>query len=156
MKTITSTNPLETFGINILTGESCAFGMRLLCDLNEDGQALMRTFLGLPFDARFSSNWNSMVNGKPAVGSTMIARETIPALIRFALWREGFDYIYGYEGSWDCTGITNADIEANPYIKDWFDPNNLAKGARLWRNPSNPAQPSIGTRNIHGFTGRTE
>ena len=48
MKHVHCWNDLRQFGINILTGEACALGMRVLCDLDEQGVRLMREVFGLP------------------------------------------------------------------------------------------------------------
>jgi hypothetical protein len=41
----TYTGNLDDLGINILTGEACGLSMRLLCDVNKDGQELITSFL---------------------------------------------------------------------------------------------------------------
>ena len=39
---------LDRYGINALTGESCAYSMRMLCDLNERGVKTMGAYFGIP------------------------------------------------------------------------------------------------------------
>ncbi len=41
MKYIHDWNDLRAYGINYLTGEACAVGKRLLCDVNERGRAVV-------------------------------------------------------------------------------------------------------------------
>ena len=55
---------LERFGIKSLTGEACGIGIRMLCDLTEDGKKLVESFLRVECNAH---NWNS-----GAVASVML------------------------------------------------------------------------------------
>ena len=51
---------LEQFGIDLLTGEACGLGTRILCDLHTPGaEMLVRECLGLPCDVKFAEPWNS-------------------------------------------------------------------------------------------------
>jgi hypothetical protein len=105
-KHITDLHHLEQYGINLLTGESDAYCMRLLCDLNEDGVALVRTYFGMPkhveVKSQFNENWNSQVNGKPAIASILLAHEILWEIAKFALLHvDGYDYVvknYGLTG----------------------------------------------------------
>lgn len=74
-------------GINILTGEACRLGQRLLCDLNEDGVELVERYLGCKVKAE--SNQNSMVGEKPAVASVFLGRETLREMGVFGLMLKG-------------------------------------------------------------------
>ncbi len=74
MKYINDWNDLRAYGINYLTGEACAVGKRLLCDVNERGRRLFCSIFGLPPDTAFAENWNSTVNGESAVGSVFLPR----------------------------------------------------------------------------------
>ena len=47
MKTIRNLSDLRPFGIDLLTGESCALSRRLLCDVTEEGKSLILKALGL-------------------------------------------------------------------------------------------------------------
>ncbi|OAM91627.1 hypothetical protein AW736_02175 [Termitidicoccus mucosus] len=76
----------EDLGIKYLTAESCAFGMRILCDLNEDGVALVKNFFGCePLHA----NWNSHVGNKPAIRSVMLSPFAFPELWIHAMIHRG-------------------------------------------------------------------
>lgn len=130
---------LQHYGINALTGESCAYAMRLLCDVNEDGARLLRQYFGLPHDAALAANWNAQVNGKPAIGSIMLAREEYAPLARFCLFQE-FPYILTW-GDYDYLGMGTLPEDVGT--------------ARVLRNPANPAA-SIGGRNVHQMSGRSE
>lgn len=155
-KHINNWNDLQEYGINCLTGEACAYSMRLLCDLSEDGVDLMRILLGLqiaraPVD-QFNANWNSTVGGKPAVASIMLPRGILHDLIRFILFsHEKCDYVIEKCGGQGFVGYTEADLVS--YGKTAHDAAALYKGA-LWRNPKNPSALQ-GDRNVHQFSGRT-
>lgn len=168
MKSISSSNLPEHLGINPLTGEACAYMMRILCDMNEDGVELLRDYYGLPSLAgtresvrQFASPMNSFVYFKPSVASCMIHREAFPALIRFALFRQGYDFVIGRPDQWEATGFRKSDMEHNPGLQLYVDESSSSfKGenpARLYRNPRPRDEPgvSVGSRNIHAFTGRT-
>jgi len=72
MITIRDWNDLQHFGINFLTGEACAVGKRLLCDVNNQGRKLLCSIFGLPSNTTLAENWNSQVNGDDAIGSIFL------------------------------------------------------------------------------------
>ena len=74
MKTIRNWSDLRPYGIDCLTGEACGISARALCDLTEDGQKLVREFLGLPYNAPFAPAWNS------AAGSCFLPWDILPGL----------------------------------------------------------------------------
>jgi hypothetical protein len=76
-------------GIQHLTGEACAYSMRSLIDLNEDGLENMIAFLGLPYDTKFAKNSNSMVADKPAVASMMFSHAMLYPFAKFVFARNG-------------------------------------------------------------------
>jgi hypothetical protein len=49
---------LQKYGIFMLTGESCAYSMRVLCDVNEKGWRILRNYLGM--DASSSKLWKAV------------------------------------------------------------------------------------------------
>jgi hypothetical protein len=85
---VTSFANLEQFGISALTGEACAFGMRTLCDVNEEGKQLLSEFFGIS-ELTLCPNWNTLVDGAPAIGSVLLVRELLNPLARFAFFRLG-------------------------------------------------------------------
>lgn len=86
MKTLHQPSDLVQYGINTLTGEACAYSMRVLCDLSEDGADLVSCFMGVPYHrGMFPKNWNSMVGDKPSVYSIMLTRSALRELMKFAL-----------------------------------------------------------------------
>lgn len=52
MKRIAKWEDLAPYGIDMLTGESCAYGYRLLCDVNSRGMELLASVFGLHDFAR--------------------------------------------------------------------------------------------------------
>jgi hypothetical protein len=55
---------LREYGINPLTGEACAFGQRILCDLTERGRKIVCQMMGIgytkvPPPGTFQDNYNS-------------------------------------------------------------------------------------------------
>lgn len=123
---VTSWRDLELFGIRPLTGEACAYSMRLLCDLTEGGAALIRDYLGLPADCQLAPNWNS-----GAVASIMLTREQLKPLALFTAWQEGFDVVIE-----TCDGTLILLSKDHEYFDHWT---NLALEATekytIHRNP---------------------
>ncbi len=70
-------------GINVLTGEACRLGQRLLCDLTEDAKALVQQYFGA--EIKFDKNNNSMVGDEPAVASMMLGRDTLREIAVFGM-----------------------------------------------------------------------
>jgi hypothetical protein len=164
VKSITESSLHRDLGINTLTGEACAFSMRILCDLNVDGVALMTDYLGLDHSVAcpFPPNMNSMVGEKPSIASCMIERSAFPALIRFSLFRRGYQYVLQAEDSWAATGFYATDVQSGHYdlsmVMDGTSSLLKQNGGHLllYRNPKGGGgQPSVGDRNVHAFTGRT-
>lgn len=160
MKTINGMNFAKYLGINLLTGEACAFSMRTLCDVNEKGATLLREYLGLHHEAKFADPWNSMVGDLPSIGSVMLEQHMFPALVHFALMREGYQYVYGRDDNMDSTGFSESDFKSYPDLRDYIDGSarraGFDQGARLYRNLRPTNQPTEGTRNVHAFSGRAE
>lgn len=125
-------HPLINFGVNPLTGEACAYGLRILCDASQEGVALLTQFLGTATLA-LSPNWNSRVGERPAVASVLLPRETLRPLHVFALLQQGHDFVTVD----DPTGYTKEEWDRYP------DP----KPAAI-RNPQRQ-------RNTHEMSGRT-
>ena len=73
---------LEEYGIQLLTGERCSFGMRLLCDVNEKGKNLIERFFSVD-DIKLDSPWNLERNDKN--GSIMLSQKTLSELALFAV-----------------------------------------------------------------------
>jgi hypothetical protein len=145
-KHINSWSTLVPFGINYLTGESCPFSLRGLCDLSAKGCQNVASFLGLPLDARFQKNWNSTVGNDEAVASIMLPPAILEPFAIFLLFTDyGADIVLSHNGQ--ISGYMQHEI-------DGFYPSALASleaaGAKVLYNPKR------GTRNVHMATGRTD
>lgn len=153
---INSWSDLQQYGINCLTGEACAYSIRLLCDLNDDGVQTIRDFFGMQIvlnpAVQFAANWNSSVVGKPAIASIMLPRSIFPDLVRFLLFNlHKCDYVVEKAGGNGYVGYTDADLAE--YGKTADEAALMYQGA-MWRNPKNPSA-SQGSRNVHQMSGRT-
>lgn len=149
---------MEQLGIRSLTGESCAFSMRLLCDVNEEGRNLLIEYFGLPVatpaSMLLSAPWNRQVHNRPSVGSIMLHRNCLQQLAEFALLR--IDAL---------AVLTHADgmvmgIFVQGLLTSYEDMlrtrGQSLPGIRIRRNPTlGSTQPHAGSRNVHVATGRT-
>lgn len=145
---ISDWNELQRFGINVLTGESCAYSMRLLCDVSQDGADLLCDFFGLPIDTAFQKNWNSTVGDKPAIGSIMLSRGVFDDLCRFILFSKAGaeEAIRTPAGSW--TGYSDINDNMARSIAQ-------VSGQEGWGRYRNFNCKAASSRNAHAFTGRT-
>ena len=141
---VNSWNDMSQFGIQVLTGEACAFAMRLLCDVNEEGLDLMSDYWGLSsLDSQPA--WNRMVNGQPSVGSIMVSRTELSALATYALFREGA--LATVELGNSITGLFSKDLLAR-YREHQV--------GTIRQNPKPHARiPHEGTRTVHVMSGRS-
>ena len=142
---------MEKYGLNCLTGEACAFGLRLLFDVSDEGKRLLADFFGV-HEVTFAGNWNPTVNGKPATGSILLPRELWLPLCLFIMFqieqcdivlinKKGTNSVFGYNES-------DGDVDLNDgYLNEEYD---------IRRNYASK-DPSIsrGGRNVHQFTKRT-
>jgi hypothetical protein len=149
---IGSWGDLEQFGVNALTGEACAYGMRLLCDVNADGRDMLLDYLGLPMTTQASAPWNSSVNNEPSVGSFMLHRRELLHIAEFAMIRNGAIAIV-YKADEAVMGIYTEHMaeQYQKLVDDW--PNTTGKWTM--RGTGKSSQPGEGSRNTHAFTGRT-
>jgi len=148
MKPVHTWSDLQQFGINCLTGESCAYGMRLLCDLNEDGRKLVADYHGTNIHS-FRSNWNSTVDGKPAVASVMLHRDSLQQIAIFAMFRAGALAAAVWNGE-------TVPVESDERLAEYE--NYINNGGSTWSLRRNPAltstAPREGSRNVHAASGR--
>lgn len=152
IKTIHTSTDLQRYGFNVLTGEACAYGLRLLFDLSERGAETYREFKGLPYDCQLSDNWNTYVGDGKAVASVLMTRGELQDLKEFLLmhvdkcetvYSKGSDYYGMYESQ-------------STWRELMFSANTLA-GFDVTRNPTKTTkQPNANGRNIHAATGRIE
>ena len=141
--TFTNIRDLRPFGINPLTGEACAYGLRQLCDLTRDGKKTLEAFYGSYIT---SPNWNCKVGETKAEFSCMISRSTFEDLMKFIIWREGCKYMT-IKGN-VITGFVDLDDEQKAYVEK--------TGGQLYCSPVSQVQPQVDGRNVHQATGRTQ
>lgn len=153
-KHISNWRDLEQYGINSLTGEACAYGMRQLCDLNASGVRLMNAFLGLRFGntAGYADNWNSTVNGDKAIASIMLPREMLEPLSKFILFgTEKCDVVVNKGHGGGLVGYTNKELAEFDHTPESVG---VLYAGQVYRNHANPTV-STGGRNTHQMSGRT-
>lgn len=152
---INSWNDLQKYGINTLTGEACAYSMRILCDLSADGANLVSSALGLQVGRLpaeiYNNNWNSRVDGAEAVASVMLFREMLTPLSIFILFSIENCRLVIVSDDGSILGYSDADIEKYKLTQGRLD---QLYGGRIYRNHKHP-EVSVGDRNVHQATGRT-
>lgn len=150
LKPVSNMRDLAQFGINSLTGEACAYSMRTLCDVNEEGKALLAEFFGMP-DISLARNMNSTVDGKPAIGSLMLTHEIVPSLAQFAFFTKGALAV-AIMGGREIHGLFEA--ERVQQYRD-FSAQENGKGVSVVNNYAlRSSAPMVGSRNVHQATGR--
>ncbi len=139
---------MQQYGVSPLTGEACAYSMRVLCDLNEDGAKLIQQFFGLPaFPApAFAGNWNGTVNGKPSIGSIMLPHGAMNDLTRFAMFSVSKCVVVVEQGGY--TGYSAEEAkEYHDMLEVWVE-----NGHKTYSNFAAPR--AVEGRNIHAMSGR--
>lgn len=150
LKPVLTMRDLTQFGINALTGEACAYSMRTLCDVSDDGRALLQEYFGVG-ELNLAPNWNTMAGDEHAIGSIMLASDSLKALARFAFFRAGALAVVAYSSS--IVGVFEQDR-----LEQYQDLSVGAAGdnVHIYRNPAAypGQQPVVGSRNMHSATGR--
>ena len=148
MKTLHSLADLSTYGVGILTGEACHYGLRILCDLTENGRDLVAAFMGAPEMDCFEENWNTSIAGVRAVSSVMLTRHTLADLCVFAMFFvEKADVVLVRGDS--VMGLQCTHEYYDRYMAIVNEPNS---GYTVYRKA---AQAHRDGRNLHTMTGRT-
>ena len=143
MKTINSWNDLQAYGIELLTGEACGLGYRLLCDVTERGRKTIEKCLGLT-NLVLPESWNRGSTEDPHVGSIMLTREMLEPLAVFALLEAGCKEVYLVKNS--VVGIEASDPPtAIEDVKRW-------SGVEYARRYA--YRGTAGDRNVHVMSGR--
>jgi len=151
---------LRQFGIEVLTGESCAYSMRLLCDLTQEGKAALEDFFGGCLEFKLGSNWNSgssdRDNGgkrEDHVASVTLSRGLLYELGAFLLLRSGHE----------VAAIVTDSIDGRGYRKvwgttmdDWMELKEILnkRDAKYTVYHSAGSGPQRGSRNVHYMSGR--
>jgi hypothetical protein len=89
------------------------------------------------------------VNFKPAVASILLPKnpEFYRELFKFLLFREGYEVAVTTVGN-SAIGMSEDDLAAMDPAEDLE--------LSVHRNPRTQNQPSVGIRNVHAMSGRTE
>lgn len=147
MKVLNEFNALGQFGVNVLTGEACKFGMRLLCDLSEEGADLVRQFFGAPDMDCLPLSWNKyMPHGGRAVASVLLPRSVMQDLMVYALFKvDGCSEVIVCPGH-SIVGVRKTDEYRARYLE-------LAQNDSRYTVLTNPGNGD--GRNTHLFSGRT-
>lgn len=152
MKHIKNWEDLEPYGINELTGEACAAGLRLLCDLTEDGKANAYAFLGIPLDTPVAENWN--IGG---AASIMMPRSVFKELAAFLLLTggtrdHGCEIVLAFDH--DVVGFTADDLRNQPGVVDEYRETMKHMGHDCRTIMPLRGQPRQGMSSVHAATGR--
>ncbi|GMU20590.1 MAG: hypothetical protein AMXMBFR13_06870 [Phycisphaerae bacterium] len=144
MKTVFNWSDLKQFGVNLLTGEACGIGIRVLCDLDKRGRALVSEFFGLD-PGMFAENWNT--GGECSV---MLPYSIIADLAVYAMLRSGCRAVITLKDRPEIHGAeTQAELEQFKRIME--DENQYPKVERYYR--AGGTAPG-GMRNVHEMSGR--
>jgi hypothetical protein len=140
---------MAQFGVTGLTGESCAYSMRMLCDVSEEGKELLADFFGMP-QLALERNWNGHVGDAPAIGSIMLQHDIVRALAQFAFFRKGALAVVSTDH--EVNGVfTEEKLKAYQDLIEKY-PN---CGYSLRRNHTlSSSAPMQGSRNVHAMSGR--
>jgi hypothetical protein len=142
---------MPKFGINVLTGEACGLGMRLLCDLTEKGKLLIEEFFGGCLTLQAGSNWNSNVGDEPAVASVMLPHSIWLELAAFALLKEGYDVaainVLRWSGEAAVAGLKISGTTLDQVMEE----HDMGRGPNF---RTFQITGTAGTRNIHQMSGR--
>lgn len=146
MKVLKSVEDLRELGIIPLTGEADNLGLRVLCDLTQEGLKVMRETYGA---IQFAKNWN---HSQGQVASCMIAYHEwqSPAIVGYCL--AGKTVIRTTKAI--CVLGAGDVFTVEPYtINEAAWPvRELGEIIRVYHTDA--GQPRAGTRNIHLFSGR--
>ena len=168
MQAIKCWRDLEEYGIDALTGESCGYAMRLLCDVTASGKAILESFFGGNVTIEPGSNWNSGSANDPHVGSILLPRSILVDLGAFCLLHrvpEDSMVVCVMDHVADGTGYAaryaRADIEHMRELWQRDDDKPFEQLFERWarvrvrRWYKRPSESVVG-RNRHAMSGRTE
>jgi hypothetical protein len=147
MKELSSWGHLHEFGIDCLTGEACAVGNRLLCDVTKRGKMILETMLGS--ELTLKENWNSGASKyDPHIGSIMLPRQMFSAVAIWCLFSAGTEYAEVWAMT-DGTvrGLTIGDLVLDDETGYW-DRHADQIGCK-YKNTNQPEY-----RNQHAMSGR--
>lgn len=141
---LNSNTELDKYGIVPLTGESCAYSLRLLCDVTEHGEELLDAFFG---GVEFTSaNWNHGSDTLPHTHSVMLPYSILQDLkVYILLHVEGLAHVIVFADG-TMTGTDNKEV-VDTHRK--YEPDD---STRYFTNPYSPS--ARDGRNVHMMSGR--
>lgn len=148
---------LRPFGIDVLTGESCAHGLRMLCDLTDEGKLIVIKALGLG-SAGFEPAWNSK-----GTGSIMLHYGMLEILSIYAMLTAGYERIFvcgqGVAGASSGKAAEYYDmaIRDQRWAVEHYEKNKqeLPRGYRWYGGVIRILTNCAADRNVHQMTGRS-
>jgi hypothetical protein len=161
MRTLnTDAKGMRFFGFEHLTGESCAYSMRILYDLSERGKKHIENFLGGTVEVKKGTNWNGhMIDERdypesreskvePTIASVLLpcSNEFKFSLLLFCALQEGY---YTLCFPKDKMLIISRDEAQIKETKEYYDEHQIVFGECELKEPSSK------NRNVHQMTGRT-
>lgn len=150
---------LREYGLEHLTGESCAISLRILYDMNGRGIRLVESAFSIKIDRDSTpKNWNSKVNDLPAIASIRLSHSQAKDLLIYALAStykfvtcvvarpvDNRHFVRSYIYATD-------DIDDQKEILNIIDKSNWCDVARVCQTYD--SQPRQGLENVHAFSGR--
>ncbi len=151
---------LRQFGLEHLTGESCAISLRILYDMSTEGITLIEDAFSIKIDRQHTpKNWNSLVNGNPAIASVRLSRGQVKDLLIYGLAQR-------YKWVTVVSGIPLSS--GSQYIRSWIYVTNNSKdqqerleliGKSEWYSgyrvyTTFDSQPRQGLENVHAWSNR--
>jgi len=161
-KRFESLHDLRDYGFDILTGEACGIGIRLLVDLSPRAVSIMEELLSVKMTDD-NNSWNHQ--GKAGWKSIMIPRNMIDDLLVYVLARE---YPYVVKVDWDVPQVARAHycegIPDKQTLELWKDAadlvyvslDELGHTLHHWRMYYAAGTVRNGTRNQHVMSGRID
>ena len=167
-KRLSDMNDLEEYGIHRLTGEACGIGLRILCDLDPNGVAMLQEFLSIDLGDR-NNSWNHQ--GKAGWKSIMLPYSIFADLMVYVLAKE---FKYTVKVDWHTPWANAHYVEGFSLKEDYLDfrenanrlyvtdrrtPKEIEAGAEprshsCWRVFISSG--TAGMRNQHVWSGRVE
>lgn len=139
---------LEKIGIVPLTGESCSYIMRILCDLTGSGEDLLKSYFGIPSKSKLADPWNRGSLEDPHVSSILLDRNFNWAdLVCYWAFRNGSKFVI-VDHSGDCVMI--------PEESDNLSKGEISYYGKIRQNMAEVMSgPQENGRAIHSMSGRS-
>lgn len=146
MKLISKWDDLRPYGIDVLTGESCGLGYRLLCDVTATGKRVLEKALGIKELILFP-NWNQGSSHDPHIGSVMLVPELLVPIGVFALLEHGCTEVWRVQDH----GLLGIEPHDTPEVVEEYKRGIGAAGIRHFAYRG-----TAGDRNVHVMSGRIQ